>query len=114
LAAKVYTVEIIPELARSASTRLRDLGYANVDIRQGDGYEGWPEQAPFDGIILTAAAPEVPWTLITQLAPKGRLVAPVGTMWMQELVVIDKRPNGTIRRRSVCPVLFVPMERSGK
>jgi protein-L-isoaspartate(D-aspartate) O-methyltransferase len=114
LAAEVYTIEIVPALARSARKRLRDLGYTNVEVRQGDGYQGWPERAPFDGVILTAAAPEVPWTLVAQLAPNGRLVAPVGLMWMQELVVIDKRRNGTISRRSVCPVLFVPMERSGK
>ena len=85
-----------------------------MEVRQGDGCEGWPERAPFDGIILTAAAPEVPETLIAQLASHGRLVAPVGVMWRQELVVIDKKPDGTIKRWPVCPVLFVPMERSRK
>ena len=114
LAAQVYTIEIVPALARSAAKTLRDLGYANVEVRQGDGCEGWPERAPFDGIILTAAAPEVPETLIAQLASHGRLVAPVGVMWRQELVVIDKKPDGTIKRWPVCPVLFVPMERSRK
>ena len=92
----------------------RDRGYTNVEVRQGDGYQGWPERAPFDGIILTAAAPEIPETLIAQLASNGRLVAPVGVMWTQELVVIDKKPDGTIKRWPVCPVLFGPMERSRK
>lgn len=114
LAAEVYSVEIVPGLARSAAKTLRDLKYTNVEVRQGDGYKGWPDRAPFDRIVLTAAPPEIPMTLISQLSPNGRLVAPVGLMWMQELIVIDKRSDGTIRRRSVCPVSFVPMERSGK
>jgi protein-L-isoaspartate(D-aspartate) O-methyltransferase len=79
-----------------------------VTVRIGDGYEGWPEEAPFDKIMLTAAPPEVPQKLIDQLKPGGRLVAPVGTGW-QELVVIDKDLNGRIRRRTEFPVMFVPM-----
>jgi protein-L-isoaspartate(D-aspartate) O-methyltransferase len=114
LAAEVYTVEIVPELASSAAKTLRDLGYSNITVRQGDGYEGWPERAPFDGIILTAAPSEVPSALITQLAKGGRLVAPIGPMWMQELLVIEKKGDGTISRRSVCPVNFVPMRQAGK
>src|SRR5260370_41826465 len=109
LAAEVYTIEIVPELASSAARTLRDLGYSNITVRQGDGFKGWPERAPFDGIILTAAPPEVPSALISQLAGNGRLVAPVGLMWTQELIVIEKKGDGAISRRSVCPVNFVPM-----
>jgi protein-L-isoaspartate(D-aspartate) O-methyltransferase len=114
LGAEVYTVEIVPELASSAAKTLGDLGYGNIRVRQGDGYKGWPEQAPFDRMIITAAPLVVPLALIAQLAENGRLVAPVGSMWMQELVVIEKRGDGTIRRRSVCPVNFVPMRRADK
>jgi protein-L-isoaspartate(D-aspartate) O-methyltransferase len=114
LAAKVYTVEIVPELARSAAQTLRDLGYTNITVRQGDGYEGWPEEAPFDGIIVTAAPPELPQALIAQLARGGRLVAPVGPMWEQELIVIEKKADGTIKRRQAGAVSFVPMKPAGK
>ena len=114
LVAEVYTVEIVPELANSATERLRELGYNNVTVRAGDGYKGWPERAPFDRIIMTAAPPEVPVALIDQLTKNGRLVAPIGLMWMQELIVIAKRSDGTVRRRSVCPVSFVPMQRPRK
>ena len=114
LAKEVYSIEIIPELARSASQTLQSLGYANVQVRQGDGYAGWPERAPFDGIILTAAPPEIPAALIDQVSPGGRLVAPVGMAGRQELVVINKRPDGTVNRRSAGPVLFVPMRGPGK
>lgn len=110
LAKQVYTIEIVPELARSADVRLKQLGYPNVTVRQGDGYLGWPEKAPFDRIILTAAPPDVPRALVDQLAARGKLVAPVGSSaWGQELVVIEKRPDGSTRRRSVEPVRFVPM-----
>jgi len=114
LAAEVYTVEIVPELAQSAAKRLRELGYANVTVRLGDGSKGWPERAPFDGIVVTAAPPEVPEALIAQLSRGGRLVAPVGSMGAQELIVIEKKADGTIRRRSICPVSFVPMKPAGK
>jgi protein-L-isoaspartate(D-aspartate) O-methyltransferase len=109
LAQQVYTIEIVPELAKSAQRILSDLGYHNVTVRQGDGYKGWPEQAPFDGIMLTAAPPEVPQALIDQLANRGRLVAPVGLGWNQELVLIEKDLNGRLRRRSAGGVVFVPM-----
>jgi protein-L-isoaspartate(D-aspartate) O-methyltransferase len=104
----VYTIEIVPELAASARHTLADERLTNVTVRHGDGYKGWPEQAPFDGIILTAAPPEIPQALIDQLRPRGRLVAPVGTL-AQELVVIEKDEKGRITRRSGIPVRFVPM-----
>jgi protein-L-isoaspartate(D-aspartate) O-methyltransferase len=110
LAGHVYTIEIVPALARSAAALLAELGYANVTVRQGDGYLGWPGRAPFDRIILTAAPPEVPQALLDQLARGGRLVAPVGRpMQAQDLIVIDKTASGAIRRRTISAVRFVPM-----
>jgi protein-L-isoaspartate(D-aspartate) O-methyltransferase len=114
LAGEVYTVEIVPELAAGAARTLRDLGYANVTVRQGDGYQGWPERAPFDRIILTAAPPEIPQVLISQLAAGGLLVAPVGSTWNQELIVLEKTARGAISRRSVGAVTFVPMVPAGR
>lgn len=106
----VYTIEIVPELARSSAAVLKKLGYQNVSVRHGDGYLGWPEEAPFDRIILTAAPPEIPGTLIEQLKPGGKLVAPVGgSVFDQELVVIDKNKDGKLRQRSALAVRFVPM-----
>lgn len=104
----VYTIEIVEALGKEAQARLASLGYRNVTVRIGDGYLGWPEEAPFDRIMLTAAPPDVPPALIEQLKPGGRLVAPVGTGW-QELVVIDKDARGNLRRRTEFPVMFVPM-----
>lgn len=110
LAERVYSVEIVPELARSAETLLKQLGYANISVRLGDGYKGWPEEAPFDRILLTAAPPEIPRELLDQLRPGGRLVAPVGaSVFQQKLVVVDKRADGSLRQRDVIPVMFVPM-----
>ncbi|MDX1984359.1 MAG: protein-L-isoaspartate(D-aspartate) O-methyltransferase [Bryobacteraceae bacterium] len=108
LARQVYTIEVVPALARSSRALLQRLGYANVTVREGDGYQGWPEQAPFDRIILTAAPPEIPQPLIDQLKPGGRLVAPVGR-GDQDLIVLDKLADGSIRRKAVLPVRFVPM-----
>jgi protein-L-isoaspartate(D-aspartate) O-methyltransferase len=105
----VYTIEIVPELAKSAAETLRRLSYKNVYVRQGDGYKGWPEQAPFDGFILTAAPPQVPQALINQIKPGGVLVAPVGAAMDQQLIVVEKLMDGQIRRRTVFPVMFVPM-----
>jgi protein-L-isoaspartate(D-aspartate) O-methyltransferase len=106
----VYTIEIVPELAKSAQERLAAMGAKNITVRLGDGYKGWPDQAPFDRIILTAAPAEVPQALIEQLARGGRLVAPVGdSPATQQLVVLEKTPRGEIRRRTVAPVMFVPM-----
>ena len=109
LTGHVFTIEIVPELAESASQRLARLGYRNVTVRYGDGYRGWPEQAPFDRIILTAAPEQIPQLLLDELAPGGRLVAPVGGRMGQDLIVIEKQPNGTLRRSVVAPVIFVPM-----
>jgi len=107
LAREVYTIEIVAPLADEARERLRRLGHQNVFVRAGDGYRGWPEKAPFDAILVTAAPPEIPAPLLEQLAPGGRLVAPVGRD-RQELVVVEKGERG-LTRRSVLPVIFVPM-----
>jgi protein-L-isoaspartate(D-aspartate) O-methyltransferase len=109
LVREVYSIEIVPELARSSAETLRRLGYSNVHVKQGDGYKGWPEQAPFDGVILTAAPPDLPQPLIDQLKPGGVLVAPVGANMDQHLIVVEKTMDGKTRRRSVFPVMFVPM-----
>ena len=110
LAGQVYSIEIVKELGVQARQRLRTLGYDNVEVRIGNGYAGWPEQAPFDRIILTAAPNELPRTLVDQLKPGGRLVAPVGPVYgNQELVVVTKDAQGKVRRESVLPVRFVPM-----
>jgi protein-L-isoaspartate(D-aspartate) O-methyltransferase len=111
---QVYTIEIVPELAKSAGATLAQLGYKNITVREGDGYKGWPEEAPFSRIILTAAPPELPQTLIDQLANRGRLVAPVGTGFSQQLVLLEKGPNGSIRRQTHSSVLFVPMKPGAK
>ena len=92
------------------AARLSELGYRNVEVRIGDGYAGWPDKAPFDGIVVTAAAPHVPPALIEQLKPGGRLVIPVGTDgWAQHLKVITKRADGGYDERNVLPVRFVPL-----
>jgi protein-L-isoaspartate(D-aspartate) O-methyltransferase len=109
LAAEVYSIEVVPQLARSAAETLQQLGYRNIHVVAGDGYLGWPEQAPFDRIILTAAPLDVPEALIAQLSPGGRLVAPVGGGSDQQLVVLEQSMDGRIHRRIVFPVLFVPM-----
>jgi protein-L-isoaspartate(D-aspartate) O-methyltransferase len=107
---EVYSIEIVPELAARARKDLQRLGYTNVEVRAGDGYQGWPEKAPFDRIILTAAPPSVPQTLIDQLRPGGRMVTPVGaTPWDQKLMVLEKTGNNTLERRYVMDVRFVPM-----
>jgi protein-L-isoaspartate(D-aspartate) O-methyltransferase len=109
LAAQVYTIEIVEPLAAEAKARLQRLGYDNVTVRAGDGYAGWPEHAPFDVVILTAAPEEVPAPLIEQLKPGGRLVAPVGSAFMgQELRLIEKRADGSLRTTRSAPVRFVP------
>jgi protein-L-isoaspartate(D-aspartate) O-methyltransferase len=106
----VYTVEIVAALADAARARLTALGYRNITVRQGTGYLGWPEQAPFDRIIVTAAPEQVPGALLDQLARGGRMIVPVGSGWGQELILLTKQTDGTIRRSPVAPVLFVPMQ----
>ena len=111
--AQVYSVEIIPELAREASKRLTRLGYGNVECRRCDGYEGWAEQAPFDGILVTAAAPVVPPPLIEQLGKGARLVIPVGPQYgPQKLQTIVKRADGSVHAADILGVAFVPFTRS--
>lgn len=111
LARTVHTIEIVPELARSAAATLQALGYSNVHVRAGDGYAGWPEHAPFDRIMLTAAPATIPKPLIDQLAPRGRLIAPVGEQGaVQWLTIVDKTPKGVTERRTL-PVRFVPFTR---
>jgi protein-L-isoaspartate(D-aspartate) O-methyltransferase len=111
----VYTVEIIPELGRTARARLDTLGYDNVRVRIGDGYEGWPAHAPFDAIVVTAAPEEIPPPLIDQLAPGGRMIVPVGpTGRTQRLTLITKAEDGTVTRRALAPVRFVPFLRNNE
>ena len=108
--ARVYSIELLPELGRAAAAKLAELGYANVDVRIGDGYAGWPEKAPFDGIVVTAAAPRIPQALIDQLKPGGRMVIPVGEDGgRQNLLLVTKRADGSTQTRSVLPVRFVPL-----
>ena len=107
LADSVFTIEIVEPLARTSKERLARLGYANVVVRQGDGYRGWPERAPFDAIVVTAAPDHVPQPLVDQLAAGGRLVIPVGAAY-QELLEILKTGDGVVERE-VIPVRFVPM-----
>ena len=110
VAKEVYTIEIVPELARSSAETLKRLGHHNVFTRLGNGYQGWPDRSPFDRIILTAAPPELPQALIDQLKPGGKLLAPVGrTPLEQELMLVEKSKGGKITKRSVLPVRFVPM-----
>ena len=108
LAGEVYSIEIVPELARQSAERLKKLGYGNVTVREGDGYRGWPEHAPFDAIIVTAAPDRIPQPLLDQLAPGGRMVIPVGSFF-QELKVLSKEKNGKITEKDIIPVRFVPM-----
>lgn len=104
---RVYSIEIVEPLGRRAAQVLKDLAYDNVEVRLGDGYGGWPEQAPFDAIILTAAPPRVPEPLIEQLKLGGRMILPLGD-WHQELLVLTRTEDG-YQRRTVTPVRFVPM-----
>jgi protein-L-isoaspartate(D-aspartate) O-methyltransferase len=108
LCREVYAVEIIEPLATATAQRLIALGYTNVTIRHGDGHRGWPEHAPFDVILVAAAPEDVPQALSGQLAPGGRLVVPVGS-YSQELMLIEKRLDGSLSRTAVAPVQFVPM-----
>ena len=113
LVAQVYTIEIIAPLGRAARQRLARLGYDNVEVRIGDGYLGWEEHAPFDAIMVTAAASHVPPPLVRQLKPGGRLVIPVGDRFFtQQLILIEKHADGTLTATQVLPVRFVPLVRA--
>ena len=107
---QVYSIEVVESLGRSAAARLAELGYGNVEVRVGDGYQGWPEKAPFDGILVTAAAPHVPPALVVQLKSGGRMVIPVGgSDDIQYLKVLTKRADGGYDEKRVIPVRFVPL-----
>lgn len=103
----VYTIEIIPELAARARQTLNQLGYKNVYVKTGDGYQGWAEHAPYDAIVATAAPDRIPEALVNQLGPNGKMVIPVGT-WNQEIVILTKTQDGLSEKRTI-PVRFVPM-----
>ncbi len=107
IADSVFTIEIIPELAEQAERILKTLSYKNIVVKQGDGYHGWEEKAPFDVIMVTAAPPRIPPKLLEQLKAGGRMVLPIGE-YVQELVVVDKNANG-VTMENVLPVRFVPM-----
>jgi protein-L-isoaspartate(D-aspartate) O-methyltransferase len=107
VAREVYTIEIIPELAEGARSILAELGYANVHVKAGNGYLGWPEHAPFDAIVVTAAPDQVPQALVDQLAVGGRMVIPVGSA-NQDMMIIERTKSGVVERRTI-PVRFVPM-----
>ena len=110
LASQVYTIEIIKTLRNSAAKRLKSLGYTNVETKLGDGYYGWEKHAPFDAIMVTAAAGQIPPPLIKQLKPGGRMIIPVGAAFMtQYLMLIEKRIDGTVSTRQILPVRFVPL-----
>jgi protein-L-isoaspartate(D-aspartate) O-methyltransferase len=112
LAREVYTIEIVPALARRAREVLQSLGYSRVQVREGDGYAGWPAYAPFDRIMVTAAVEEIPQPLLDQLASNGVLVAPVGPQAaVQQITIVEKTARGTIERRTI-PVRFVPFTRA--
>jgi protein-L-isoaspartate(D-aspartate) O-methyltransferase len=107
---QVYSIEIVESLGKTAAARLAEMGYRNIEVRIGDGYAGWPEKAPFDGIVVTAAAPEVPPALVAQLKPGGRMVIPVGGSGdVQFLKLLVKRDDGGLDEKRVLPVRFVPL-----
>ncbi|MFZ3375244.1 MAG: protein-L-isoaspartate(D-aspartate) O-methyltransferase [Chthoniobacterales bacterium] len=108
LVTDVYTIEIIEPLVKNAEATLARLGYKNVHVKAGDGYKGWPEQAPFDAIIVTCAPDRVPQSLTEQLKADGRMIIPVGEQFAQELYLLEKK-NGQLKESAILPVLFVPM-----
>lgn len=110
LGARVSSIEIVEALALEAGERLRRLGYSNLATKVGDGYHGWPQQGPFDAIVVTAAASHVPPPLVRQLKPGGRMVIPVGAPFQtQQLLLLQMRQDGTVTTRQVMPVIFVPL-----
>ena len=113
LVADVYTVEIVEPLAKTAEGTLQRLGYKNVHIKVGDGYSGWPDEAPFDAIAVTCAPEKVPQPLVDQLKDGGRMIIPVGEQFAQQLYLFEKK-NGQLKESATLPVRFVPMVREGK
>jgi protein-L-isoaspartate(D-aspartate) O-methyltransferase len=112
IAAEVYSVELDPQLAAEAEQRLQRLGYANVHTRPGDGWAGWPEHAPYDAILVTAAARSVPPPLLEQLAGGGRLVIPLDAgPFVQDLTLVTRAADGSVSARAILPVMFVPFRR---
>lgn len=115
LVERVYSIEIVPPLARRAAADLQALGYTNIELREGDGYYGWPEHAPFDAIVVTAAAASIPPPLIEQLKPGGRMVIPVGGQFhTQMLMLVEKQDDGRVRSRQILPVRFVSLTGAGE
>ena len=113
LVAEVYTIEIVEPLAKSAEATLQRLGYRNVHVKMGDGYKGWPEEAPFDAIIVTCAPEKVPQPLVDQLKDGGRMVIPVGERFAQQLYLLEKK-SGQLKESATLPVRFVPMQRESR
>ena len=114
LVREVYTIEIKPALAQSSKKLLEELGYRNIRFRTGNGYIGWPEAAPFDGIIVTCSPDHIPAPLIEQLAVGGRMVIPISySTTVQDLLLVEKLPDGKLKKTNLIPVLFVPMIRAG-
>lgn len=112
LVKQVYTIEIVDALAKEAAKQLETVGYSNVEVKVGDGYQGWPEYAPFDAIIVTASVEHIPQPLIDQLKPGGRMVIPVGSVYaVQDLMLITKDTSSKITKKSLVPVRFVPLTR---
>jgi protein-L-isoaspartate(D-aspartate) O-methyltransferase len=114
LSDRVFSIELLPDLAEAARTHLRDLGYGRVQVRSGDGYQGWPEDAPFDAILVTASAPEVPPALKQQLKEGGRLVIPVGPPGSVQELLLLRKVNGELQEEQRVPVLFVPLVKPGE
>ena len=113
LVERVYTIEIVPELGQRAGRTLEELGFDNVETRIADGYYGWPEEAPFDAIVVTAAASHIPPPLVDQLATGGRMVIPIGGAFSaQQLMLVEKQSDGSVTTRQLLPVQFVPFTRA--
>jgi protein-L-isoaspartate(D-aspartate) O-methyltransferase len=114
LVKQVVTIELVGELGEAAAGRLEKLGYSNIECHIGNGYDGWPDRAPYDGIIVTAAAAHIPPALIEQLRPGGRLVIPVGLPYMpQELMLLEKDASGALHSQDILGVAFVPLQETG-
>src|SRR5215469_860570 len=109
LCSAVSSIEIVAPLAERAAVRLRELGYRNVKVKAGDGYLGWPEHAPFDGIVVSASAPKVPQPLVAQLKPGGRMIIPIGDAEFGQLLLVIKQADGGYTSEKTLPVTFVPM-----